>query len=573
MSAGGADLVVQALAAEGVRLVFGIPGTHTIELFDALRRRADEVRPVLVTDEQAAGFMADGAWRASGGLAALALVPGAGVTHALSGIAEAFLDQVPMLVLAAGVRRDSGRAYQLHDVDQVALARPVTKAQVRVEALDDLHAAVREACRLARRPPGGPVLVEVPAELLLTGRGRAGAPPPAPAPAPLDGGEMAAALAALGRARRPLLYLGAGAAGAGPDLVALAERLEAPVTTTISGKGVFPEDHPLWAWCGFGTMAPPFVREVTAGCDLLLAIGCRFGEVATASYGLTPPGPLVHVDVDPAVFGRNLAPAVTVTGDAAAFVSAAVARLPARPRDPALRAWLAQGHADTWADWLATRGEGVSPARLLRGLQAAFGPEAVFAADSGNGLFLAMEHLRLPRPRSFLAPVDYSCMGYAVPAAIGAALACPDRPVVALPGDGAFLMTGLELLTAAHQGAAVATFVLRDGALGQIAQFQERVLARTACTDLPDYDLAALAGALGVEALTLTFDDQVDDVARRARAVQAQGRPVVVDVAVDASRPTFFTRGVLEANWSRLPWRERLRLAARVAGRRLLAWT
>lgn len=569
MSSPGADLIVRALEAEGVRLVFGIPGTHTIELFDALSR-SSRVRPVLVTDEQAAGSMADGARRASGALAALALVPGAGLTHALSGVAEAFLDQVPLLVLAAGVRRDSGRAYQLHDVDQVAIARPVTKAQLRVERVDDLHATVRQACRLAERAPGGPVLVEVPAELLLGGRGEAGEPGPTPTlPAPCEG-ELASALSALDRARRPLLYLGAGAAGAGEALVTLAERLEAPVTTTISAKGAFPEDHPLWAWCGFGAMAPPFVREVTGRCDLLLAIGCRFGEVATASYGLEPPGPVVHVDVDPSVFGKNVPADVTVTADAAAFVGALLARLAPRPRDEALRAALARGHGDLWTSWLARAGQGVSPPRLLRALQAAFGPEAAFTVDSGNGLFLAMEQLRLTRPRSFLAPVDYSCMGYAVPAAIGAALACPGRPVVALPGDGAFLMTGLELLTARQQGAPVAVFVLRDRALGQIAQFQERVLARTTCTELPDYDLAALGRAVGVETLPLGHDDDVHDVVRRAREVVAQGRPVLVDVALDASQPTFFTRGVLDANWARLPWRERLRLAVRVVGRRLV---
>jgi acetolactate synthase-1/2/3 large subunit len=163
-----------------------------------------------------------------------------------------------------------------------------------------------------------------------------------------------------------------------------------------------------------------------------------------------------------------------------------------------------------------------------------------------------MEQLRLDRPRSFLAPVDFSCMGYAVPAAIGAALACPGRPVVALPGDGAFLMTGLELLTAAQQGAPVAVFVLRDRQLGQIAAFQARALGRTPCTSLPDYDLVALGRALGVESLALGSDADIEQVVREARAVTATGRPVLVDVAIDASRPTFFTRGVLEANWGRL---------------------
>ncbi len=571
MSESGADLVVRALVAEGVRLVFGIPGTHTIELFDALSR-STSVRPVLVTDEQSASFMADGAWRASGRLAALALVPGAGLTHALSGIAEAFLDQVPLLVLAAGIRRDTGHAYQLHDIDQVALARPVTKDQLRPERPDDLEPTIRRACALARSAPPGPVLVEVPAELLLVGRGT-----PAPAeprvssePARPDPIALEAAFEALKGARRPLLYLGAGAAGAGADLVLLAERLEAVVATTITGKGAFPEGHPLWLWCGLGVMAPPFVREVAGARDLVLAIGCRFGEVATGSYGATLPGPLVHVDVDPTVFGRNEVPAVAVRADAGAFVRAALAATSPRPRDEELRRDIARGHSLLWREWLAPGAGRVAPGRLLRALQTTFGPEAAFATDSGNGTFLAMEQLRLDRPRSFLAPVDFSCMGYAVPAAIGAALACPGRPVVALPGDGAFLMTGLELLTAAQQQVPVAVFVLRDRALGQIAAFQARVLGRTPCTSLPDYDLVALGRALGVESLALESDADIEHVVREARAVTAAGRPVLVDVAIDASRPTFFTRGVLEANWGRLPWSARLRLAARLVGRKLV---
>jgi acetolactate synthase-1/2/3 large subunit len=573
VSVRGAELVVRALEAEGVRLVFGIPGTHTIELFDALAS-ARAVRPVLVTDEQSASFMADGAWRASGELAALALVPGAGLTHALSGIAEAFLDQVPLLVLAAGIRRDSGRAYQLHDIDQMALARPVTKAQLRPVDAADLEPVVRRACALARAAPAGPVLVELPAELLLFGRAAPAAattatPAPAAPPAPDAHGPLEAALEALSRAGRPLLYLGAGAAGAGYGLVVLAERLEALVATTISGKGVFPETHPLWAWCGFGAMAPPFVRDLVRGCDLVLAIGCRFGEVATASYGQDLPGPLVHVDVDPTVFDKNVPATITVQADARDFVQAALTGLAGRSRDAALRQELARGHAALWTDWLEAPGAGVSPPRLLRSLQATFGPDAVFATDSGNGTFLAMEQLRLERPRSFLAPVDFSCMGYAVPAAIGAALACPDRPVVALPGDGAFLMTGLELLTARAQAAPVVVLVLRDRVLGQIAQFQERVLVRTSCTTLPDYDLTALGRALGIETLTLADDGSIERVVTHAREVAAQGRPVLVDVAIDTSRPTFFTRGVLEANWGRLPWAERLRAVARVVGRKL----
>ena len=294
----GADIVVRALEDEGIAFTFGIPGTHNIELYDSLAR-STKVRPVLVTDEQSASFMADGVARSSGKLAVVNVVPGAGLTHALSGIAEAYLDGIPMLVLACGIRRDTGKAFQLHDVDQLAIARPVTKAQFLVQPGSELYATIRRACRIARTAPAGPVIVEVPADLYLFRQeadlDTSAEEPPSPLPRPDDLDRVRSLLAAC---RRPLLYLGLGAAGAGVDLVALAERLDAPVATTFQGKGVFPETHPLWLWCGFGAAAPPFVQKIAASCDLTLAIGCRFAEVGTGSYGLQPPGKLVHVDID-----------------------------------------------------------------------------------------------------------------------------------------------------------------------------------------------------------------------------------------------------------------------------------
>lgn len=569
----GGEIVARALADEGIRDTFGIPGTHNIELYDALAA-SGAVRPVLVTDEQSASFMADGYWRASGRLACVNLVPGAGLTHALSGIAEAFLDNVPLLVLGCGIRRDFPKAYQLHDVDQLAVARPVTKAAWCIERGEDLYPEVRRACALARAGVPGPVMVEVPVNLYLTRHdvdtARWAAPPSLPIPAATDDQLDRVAAALNDPATRPLIYLGLGAAGAGADLVTLAERLEAPVATTFQGKGVFPESHPLFLWNGFGASAAPFARALADRRRGTLAIGCRFGEVGTGSYGLEPPRPLLHVDIDPAVPGRNYVTDVAVAADAAAFVRALLPRLTARPRDEALRAGIREGHARVWRDWLTPTADLVNPPRLLRALQEAFGPETVFTTDSGNGTFLAMECLRLERPGRFLAPVDYSCMGYAVPAALGAKLARPECPVVALAGDGALLMTGLELLTAAQLGIAVAVFVLRDRELAQIAQFQATALSRKTASELPDYDAGALAGALGVEALRLARDADSAGILARAREILAAGRPVLVDVAIDYSRKTFFTAGVVKTNLLRFSWPERLRFIGRALRRKVL---
>jgi len=566
----GADIVVRALEDEGVSFTFGIPGTHNIELYDSLAR-SEKVRPILVTDEQSASFMADGVNRSSGQLAVANVVPGAGLTHALSGVAEAYLDGIAMLVLACGIRRDTGKAYQLHAVDQQAIARPVTKAQFLVERGADLYVILRRACRIARTPPAGPVFVEVPAEHYMF-RHDAALEMEASEPRALASGTHDATLdqarGLLEASRRPLLYLGLGAAGAGAELVALAERLEAPVATTFEGKGIFPETHPLWLWCGFGESAPPFAQKIAAGCDLTLAIGCRFSEVGTGSYGLELPGKLVHVDIDPSVHDKNYRADLPVTSDAAHFVSSLLANLSAHPQDAALRESIRAGHAKVWAGW-DLPSKRVWPPLLLKALQELLGPEAIYTTDSGNGTFLAVECLRLDRPRSFLAPVDYSCMGYAVPAALGAALACPGRPVAALAGDGAFLMTGLEMLTAAQLQLPVMVLLLRDRELAQIAQFQQTALGRKSCSELPDYDLPAFCRAVGAEHLLMSNNTQIDSVLRQARAVMEGKRPVIVEVNIDYSRKTYFTNGVVKVNLARLPWPDRLRMVVRALARRI----
>ena len=574
MKANGAALVVKALQQAQVEWVFGIPGTHNIELYDALLD-AEGIRTVLITDEQSSGFMADGVARASGGLAALNLVPGAGLTHAMSGISECFLDQIPLLVLVCGIRRDTGRAYQLHAIDQVSVVRPVSKGVFQPATHGELFQAVTQACALARQAPCGPAVVEIAAELfLLEGQVQeADLQVPAPAPAP-PMPDLAAIQAALDNATAIALYVGLGALAGGEDLVALAEALDAVVFTTVSGKGVFPETHPRWAWNTLGRGAPKPIRQVEAGCDLMLAIGCRFGEVATASYGMTPPRTLIHVDIDPGVFDRNHTAQINLQADAAPFIRALLAGgLRARPASARVDQ-LRKAHQAIRAEQARPASDPdrtrVQPATLFESVHRLCGADTIFVGDSGNGLFLAMEHLRLEQPRSFLGPVDYSCMGYSVPAAIGAKLAQPHRAVAAFVGDGAFLMTGLEMLTAATYSAGVLFFLLRDGELSQIAQFQRAALGRQTCTALAAYDAQAIARGVGVTPMKLERDEDVERVVQAAHDLTLTGVPVLIEVAIDYSSPTSFSRGIIKTNFLRLPWKDRLRMLTRILKRKLL---
>jgi acetolactate synthase-1/2/3 large subunit len=356
-------------------------------------------------------------------------------------------------------------------------------------------------------------------------------------------------------------------------LVRLAECLEAPVCTTFQGKSVFPEHHPLWLWPGFGPSAPAFVGAIAGHCDLTLAIGCRFAEVATGSYGLMPPGRLIHIDVDPTVIGRNYPASIGIATEARTFVSALLPKLRQRGTSQGLRDHIRDGHAQLWSEpGPGLRKDAVSPQRLLTSLQRALPKNTIYVTDSGNGLFLAAETLRLDAPQSFLAPVDFSCMGYAIPAAIGAALGCPGRQVVALEGDGALMMSAFELVTAVYHHLPLLIVVLRDRELGQISQFQQKGFAHQVANILPDYDLAALCAGFGVRHRTLSNDSEIDGAIDDAVSLRDGGSPSLLEVMIDYSRPTFFSRGVIATNFRRLSWPDRLRFAAGVIRRRSQQW-
>jgi len=567
----GSKLVARALADEGVKFTFGIPGTHNIELYDAIEEEP-EVEAILVTSEVAGAFMGDGVSRSSDQIGVLNVVPGAGVTHSMSGIAEAYMDNVPLVVLACGIRRDTGAAYQLHDVDQMAILRPVTKEAVRIKTAAEIYPTIRRAFQIARRAPAGPVAVEIPANFMMLTQD---VPEPTwePDPEPertfgRDLVERAARL--LGEAKQPAIYVGAGAVGGRHSLISLAEQLGAPVVTTFQGKGVFPESHPLWLWTGIGRSAPPFVRTIMDRCDCLLAVGCRFGEVATGSYGLSPPETLIHVDIDPEVLGRNVPTTLAVAADAADFLGALTSLIEGKRPSEDLGREIAEGHKKVKRGWQGSRSKmRVSPFALFNALQRHCGDDTIYATDSGNGTFLAAEHLRLDHPGCFIGPIDFSCMGYSVPASIGAAFANPDRDVVTLAGDGAFLMTGLEALTAATYGAAPLIIVLRDGKHGLIAEFQKIPLNRQTCSVLPDYSVQAVAEAVGCRYFRIIRDSELESVIPSALELVRKRVPVMLEVAIDYSEKTYFSRGVVATNFWRFPWRERLRMLARALMRRV----
>ena len=571
MKVQGATAVVKALEDEGVLYTFGIPGTHNIELYDALED-SRQIQSILVTDEQSASFMADAVSRTSDSIGVVNLVPGPGVTHALSGIAEAFMDNIPLLVLACGVRTDTGKMYQLHDIDQLALLKPVCKDVFHVVSPEDIYHTIRNAIQIARSRTPGPVAVEIPANHYLTLFDTPGLvfsrPPYIPSLPGSD--DMLRAARMLNESKRPAIYVGNGAKNTPFLLYELAEKLCAPVVTTIQGKGVFPETHELFLWNGFGNSAPPFVTRIMDRCDCLLAIGCRFGEVATASYGIRPPENMIHVDINPEVHNVNYKARLPIVSDAGSFLRTLSPLVERHPKNTTLISEISSGHQQIVQRWEKQKSrQGVSPWHFFSTLQKYAGDDAIYTTDSGTGTFLAMEMLRLEKPGLFIGPIDYSCMGYSVPAAIGAKLVNPGREVIAIAGDGAILMTGFEILTASHLSIAPVIFVMRDGSLSQIAQLQKFAYAREAGAILPDYSTKAFANAVNARYFYIPNDGLVEKTIPQALQAAGLGKPVVVEVAIDYSVKTWFTRGIIKTNFLRLPWSDRVRLTVRSGKRRL----
>lgn len=579
LKATGAWLVRHALEQLPVSFTFGIPGVHNTELYDQLAQ-SERIRPTLVTHECSAAFMADAISRTRPGeIGVLAIVPAAGVTHAMSGIAEAFLDGIPMLIITGGVRTDIQQHYQIHQIEQQDLLRAVTKRCWKIGEADDIVATIFEAFEVAMSGVPGPVLVEVPVNIQLF---RRPVPSPAayrPSPRPeLDDStfkQLDHAAELLAKARHPSLFVGWGAVDVVDAVREIADLLGAPVSTTLQGLSAFPGNHPLFAGMGFGPAAVPAAENAFARCDGMLAIGTRFAEIPTGSFSCTVPAALVHIDIDPQVPGRNFPAQVPLIGDARVLVPALAERLRARiePQEARRRVVVEQIARDREAyaqEWLKHRTDRVNPQRFFTALRKALDDDAIVVADDGNHTFLVAELMPIHAPRGYLSPSDFNCMGYCVPAAIGAKLASARRQVVGIVGDGAFLMTGMELLTASANGVGVMIFVFHDGELSQIAQGQELPYNRKTCTVIGSLQVSGVATATGAHFVAMPDDASIEAAIKEALYVSAQGRPVVVDVAIDYSKRTRFTKGVVKSVLKRFPLGERLRFVGRAVTRHIM---
>ncbi len=571
----GAWLVRYALEQIGVKYTFGIPGVHNTEIYDELNK-SEHIQPVLVTHEGGAAFMADSISRTSDSIGTILIVPAAGVTHAASGIGEAFLDGIAMLVISGGIRTDSDKIYQLHEVDQHSLLAPITKKTYKIESHEELVPAIYEAYRIATEGEPGPVFVEVPVNLQLFPGDVSELQPyrAASRNAVLDLDAIQKAAKTLYAANRPGLFLGWGAVHASEESEQIAKFLNAPVATTLQGLSAFPANNPLHTGMSFAKAAVPAAENAFKDCDCMLAVGTRFSEIATGSFGVEPPANLIHIDINPTVFNANYPAKVTIEGDSREVLKELFKALETlggpKPDNGSLIASIEKDKRAYLEEWFKHDSKGrVNPARFFVELRKQLDDDAIVVADDGNHTFLTAELMPIHVARGFICPTDFNCMGYCVPAVNASKLVNPDKQVVGIVGDGAFLMTCMETLTAASLGVGGIYFVFSDGELSQISQAQEIPYNRKTCSVLHPAKIKGVAEATGCEFIIIKDDDTIGEGIKNALSYAALNKPVIVDVKIDYSKRTRFTKGIVKTNLERFTIGNKARFIGRALIRKV----
>jgi acetolactate synthase I/II/III large subunit len=542
----GADAILRSLEAEGVEVVFGLPGGAILPLYDAFAR-GTTVRHVLARHEQGAGHMAEGYARASGRVGVAIATSGPGATNLVTPIADAWMDSTPLVCITGQVRSHLIGTDAFQECDITGITIPIVKHSWLVQDVRELPHVIKAAFHVASTGRCGPVLVDVPrdvqeAEIEFSYPEEVSLPGWKP-PRAGHPRQIAAAAQAVAAAERPILYVGGGVlnAHATDELLALAEAGRLPVVTTLMAKSAFPESHELHAgWPGMH--GPKWSNWALNKADVIVAAGARFDDRVTGKLSAFAPGAtVVHLDIDAAEISKIRHADIPVVGPLKPVLAQLAAELP--EPDGRTEAWLRQ-----IADWRDTyplryrrEGEMLKPQRVLEALQelTAGRDDIVWTTGVGQHQMWAMQYLQCDRPRTFITSGGLGTMGYGIPAAIGAKAARPDATVVCVDGDGCFQMTGQELATSVLEELPIVVVIVNNGYLGMVRQWQdmffdERFSQIRLTHTLPDY--AQLARAYGALGFTVETEDELEGALAEALA---SGRTAVVDARVDPREHCF----------------------------------
>jgi acetolactate synthase I/II/III large subunit len=552
MRVSGAQALFKALEGEGVDTIFGIPGGAILPAYDPLLDSS--IRHILCRHEQGAGHAAEGYAHATGRVGVCVATSGPGGCNLVTALADAKMDSVPIVAITGQVPTPVVGNDAFQEADITGVTMPVTKHNMLVTSPGEVATAIREAFHIARTGRPGPVLVDIPKDVLVneaTWQWPEHVDLPGYRPTTKGNArQIREAVKLIAGASRPLLYVGGGVinAEAAPEVFELATVGDLPVVTTLMARGAFPDSHQLCL--GMPGMHGNYAAVVAMQrCDVLVSLGARFDDRVTGKLSaFAPDAKVVHVDIDPAEIGKNRLADVPIVGDCKDVVGRMATELARRLADPDVRrpdrgAWF--GQLDAWRREHPYRYDQqpdgpIKPQFAIERLAQAAGEESIVVSGVGQHQMWASQFWTFERPRTWINSGGLGTMGFAVPAALGAKAGMPERRVVAIDGDGCFQMTAQELATSTAEHIPFVTAIINNAYLGMVRQWQELFYAERysqvyLSPDMPDY--VKLAEAYGCVGLRAEHPDEVDAVIEKALSIE--DRSVVIDFRVDATENCF----------------------------------
>ena len=528
----GAQALVQSLASEGVEVVFGLPGVHAIPIYDALYDHR-EIHYIGVRHEQAAAYMADGYARSTGRVGVCLTSTGPGAANTVAAMAEAYSSSSPVLQICTQIHSslvDRGKGALHETKDQLGLFRTVTGWNKRIESVEDIPASVHLALMKMETERPRPIQIEIPVDLLTL---EADIELPRPQRYQRPAGDDALVQEAAGwlkASQTPIIWAGGGviASQSTAELLELAELLQAPVLTTFMGKGAIHEDHPLslgnWAT---GSDARDLLQELLDGSDLMLALGSRFSAMSTGGWSLRLPERLIHIDIDPVEIGKNYTASIIITGDAKRALQSILGRLrEAGVGERPSRADEVAGLRDVVHEIVAATHRG--QLQVVEAIRAALSTDAIVVNDMTIVSYIASRHFRVYQPRTFLYPSGFGSLGFSFPAALGAKVAWPQRQVVAICGDGGFMISCQELATAVQHRINLPVLIFNDQGYGVLRQTQDiEFSGRRIGVDLRMPDFVKFAETFGAEGIRVEQLEELEPALKNALRAQ---KPTLIEV-------------------------------------------
>ena len=547
MKLSGAEIAVKCMEKEGVQVVFGIPGGTIMPLYDAMHRIAS-FKNILTKHEQGAVHAADGYARASGGVGVCLVTSGPGATNTVTGIAAAYTDSIPLVVLTGQVPTQLIGNDAFQEVDIVGITRPCTKHNYLVTRIEDIARIIKEAFHIAKSGRPGPVLVDLPKDLMsLTTRYK---PPQEvklesyqPTYNP-NAKQLHKVVGLIKKAKRPMVLAGGGVvlSKSSDGLTKFVKRIHAPIATTLMGLGVFPTKSRLWLGM-IGMHGTYRANMSSAECDLLIAIGVRFDDRVTGKTDeFAPNAKIVHVDIDPTSIRKNVPVSIPVVGDCKItldLLNNLLDKEDFHGLDELREPWL--GQIDEWKNSkrLAYKQDKViKPQYVIEKLYELTRGEAVITTEVGQNQMWAAQYYHFDSPNCFITSGGLGCMGFGLPAAIGAQIARPDKLVVDIAGDGSIQMNIQEMATAVHYNLPVKVVILNNRYLGMVRQWQELFYDKHyACTSMEHApDFLKLADAYGAAGLRATRPEEVEPVLKEGLSIP---RTVIMEFVVEREESVY----------------------------------